>query len=72
MSPVSPPSYRSPLSPLSSRFLRSTGEMEVDLPTSRGPSPWAESCRDTSDEDAASRGPGSPAQGTHLITAGDR
>ncbi|XP_072221957.1 mirror-image polydactyly gene 1 protein [Leuresthes tenuis] len=71
VSPVSPPSYRSPLSPLSSRFLRSTGEMEVDLPTSRGPSPWAESCRDTSDEDAAPRGPGSPAQGTHLTTAGD-
>ncbi|KAM4541860.1 mirror-image polydactyly gene 1 protein isoform 2-T2 [Odontesthes bonariensis] len=71
VSPVSPPSYRSPLSPLSSRFLRGPGEMEVDLPTSRGPSPWAESCRDASDEDAASRGPGSPAQGTQLIPPGD-
>ncbi|KAM9707881.1 mirror-image polydactyly gene 1 protein isoform 2-T3 [Menidia menidia] len=66
VSPASPPSHRSSASPLSSRFLRGTGEMEVDLP-----SVWPESCRSSPDEGAASRGPGSPAQGTHPITAGN-
>ncbi|XP_037550727.1 mirror-image polydactyly gene 1 protein [Nematolebias whitei] len=68
LSPVSPPSNKSPLTPLSCKFPQVSGEMEADLPPNREPSPWAESCRDSSDEGAACGGQSSPALRRHLVS----
>lgn len=45
--------------------------MEMELSPSRGPSPQAESCGDSPDGGRASRGPGSPALGRHLVGPDD-
>ncbi|XP_030575187.1 mirror-image polydactyly gene 1 protein isoform X2 [Archocentrus centrarchus] len=71
VSPVSPLFQRRSVSPLSSRHSGGAGEMEVDLSPSRGPSPWAQSCGDATDEGSAPRGPGSPSLRRHLVTAVD-
>ncbi|XP_041827908.1 mirror-image polydactyly gene 1 protein isoform X2 [Melanotaenia boesemani] len=71
VSPTSSPSFRNSASPLSFSFQKAPGEMEADLSPSRGPSPWAESYRDSPDEGPTCRGPGSPGLRPHLVTAGD-
>ncbi|KAM6968592.1 mirror-image polydactyly gene 1 protein [Tautogolabrus adspersus] len=73
VSPVSPPFNRrsvSPASPLSHRR-GGVGEMEMDLPTSQGPSPRAESRGDVPEGGRLSRGPGSPAVRRHLVKTDD-
>lgn len=60
------------MSPLSSSCLGGAEEMEVDLSTSRGLSPWAKSCGDTADEGGAPGDPASPSLSRHLVTAVDR
>ncbi|XP_044022114.1 mirror-image polydactyly gene 1 protein isoform X1 [Siniperca chuatsi] len=72
--PPSPLSHRrsvSPVSPWSSRPPGGAGEMEMNLSTSRGPSPRTESCGDGPDGGRASRGPGSPAFRRHLVSTDD-
>lgn len=43
--------------------------METDFSTTRGPSPWADSCGDAPDGGGASRSPGSPTFRRHPVTA---
>nr|XP_020477027.1 mirror-image polydactyly gene 1 protein [Monopterus albus] len=69
VSPVSPQSHRRSVSPLSSRPPGVAGEMETDFSTTRGPSPWADSCGDAPDGGGASRSPGSPTFRRHPVTA---
>ncbi|XP_068608118.1 mirror-image polydactyly gene 1 protein [Brachionichthys hirsutus] len=70
VSPVSPLSHRrsvSPVSLLTPRSLRGGGEVQMDLSTSREPSPQTEGRLHGSDGGGGSRGPGSPAFRRRLV-----